>query len=82
MDNCFIGQCDQSHQTPEKDVLCILTAGPVTECAFTRWRIILPFLSRQSDVIASFLFGAKSVQMSFLQRNVFEFILLSIQWYC
>ena len=36
MDNCF------SRQTPEKDVLYIIPAGPVTECAFARWRIILP----------------------------------------
>ena len=28
-------------QTSEKDVLYIIPVGPVTECAFTRWRIIL-----------------------------------------
>ena len=72
MDNCFTGRRNRSCQTPEKDVLYILPAGPVTECAFARWRIILPFLSRQSDVIASFSFGAKSVQTCFLQKNVFE----------
>ena len=41
MDNCFTGR-DQSRQTPEKDVLYILPAGLVTECAFARWRIVLP----------------------------------------
>ena len=54
MDNCFTGQHDRSRQTPEKDVLYIIPAGPVTECAFARWRIVLPLLSRQRDVIASF----------------------------
>ena len=67
-----IALSDRSRQTPEKDVLYILPTGPVTECAFARWRIVLPFLSRQSDVIASFSFGAKSVQTCFLQRNIFE----------
>ena len=42
MDNCFTGQCDRSRQTPEKDVLYIIPAGPVTECAFARWRHVLP----------------------------------------
>ena len=42
MDNCFTGRHDWSRQTPEKDVLYILPAGPVTECAFVRWRIVLP----------------------------------------
>ena len=36
MDNCFTGRRDRSRQTPEKDVLYILPAGPVTECAFAR----------------------------------------------
>ena len=44
MDNCFTGRCDRSRQTPEKDFLYILPAGPVTECAFARWRIVLHFL--------------------------------------
>ena len=66
------GRPYRSRQTPEKDVLYKLPAGPVTECAFVRWRIVLTFLSRQRDVIASFLFGAKNVQTCFLQRNVFE----------
>ena len=89
MDNCFTGRHDRTRQTPEKDVLYILPAGPVTECAFARWRIVLPFLSRQSDVIASFSFVAESVQTCFVQRNVFEvlqrtlsfYVLLSIQTY-
>ena len=72
MDNCFTGQRDRSRQMPEKDVLYILPAGPVTECAFARWRIVLPLLSRHRDVIASFSFGVKSVQTHYLQRNVFE----------
>ena len=44
MDNCFTGRRDRSRQTPEKDVLYMLPAGPVTECAFARWRIVLHFL--------------------------------------
>ena len=44
MDNCFTGRRDRSRQTPEKDVLYILPAGPVTERAFARWRIVLHFL--------------------------------------
>ena len=44
MDNCFTGRRDRSRQTSEKDVLYILPAGPVTECAFARWRIVLHFL--------------------------------------
>ena len=42
IDNCFNGRCDRSRQTPEKDVLYIVPAGPVTECAFARWRIVRP----------------------------------------
>ena len=30
MDNCFTGRCDRSRQTPEKDVLYIIPAGPVS----------------------------------------------------
>ena len=30
MDNCFTGRRDRSRQTPEKDVLYIIPAGPVT----------------------------------------------------
>ena len=42
MDNCFTDRCDRSRQMPEKDVLFLIPAGPVTECAFARWRIVLP----------------------------------------
>ena len=72
MDNYSTGWRDRSRQTSEKDVLYMIPAGPVTECAFARWRIVLPLLSRQRAVIASFSFGAKSVQTCFLQRYVFE----------
>ena len=73
MDNCFTGRHDRSRQTPEKDALYILPAGPVTECAFARWHRT-SFLSRQRDVIASFSFGAWSVWTCFLQRDVLKFI--------
>ena len=81
MDNCFTGQRDRSRQTPEKDVLYIIPAGPVTECAFARWHIVIPLLSRQRDVIASFSFGAKSVQTCFLQRYVFEVLQQTTPFY-
>ena len=42
MDNFFTGRRDLSRQTPEKDILYTIPAGPVTECAFARWRIVLP----------------------------------------
>ena len=72
MDNCFTGRRDRSRQTSEKDVLYILPAGPVTECAFVRWRIVLHILFTPLDVIASFSFGAKECAEDFLQRYVFE----------
>ena len=72
MDNCFTGRRDRSRQTSEKDVLYILLAGPVTECAFARWHIVLHFLFTPLDVIASFSFGAKECAEVFLQRYVFE----------
>ena len=81
MDNCFTGRHDRSRQTSEKDVLYIIPAGPVTECTFARWRIVLPLLSRQHDVIASFSFGAKSVQTFFLQRYVFEVLQQTLPFY-
>ena len=71
MDNCFTGRHDRSRQTSEKDVLYILPAGPVTEYAFARWRIVLHFLFTV-DVIASFSFGTKECAEDFLQRYVFE----------
>ena len=69
MDNCFTSRRDRSRQTSEKNVLYILPAGPVTECAFAGDASC--FLSRHRDIIASFSFGVWSVQMCFLQRNVF-----------
>ena len=42
MDNYFTSRRDRSGQMPEKDVLYTLPAGPVTECAFARWCIVLP----------------------------------------
>ena len=70
MDNCFTGRRDQSRQTPEKDVLYILPAGPVTEVAHRT-----SFLSRQCDFIASFSFGAWSVQTCFYRETFFEVLL-------
>ena len=76
MDNCFTGRRDRSRQTPEKDVLYIIPAGPV-------WRVHSPggasyflFLSRQRDVIASFLFGAWRVKTCFQRKGNFSFILI------
>ena len=81
MDNCFTGRRDRSRQTSEKDVLHIIPAGPLTECAFARWRIVLALLSRQRDVIASFSFCEKSVQTCFLQRYVFEVLQQALPFY-
>ena len=39
------------------------------------------FLSRQCDVIASFLFGAWSVQTCFQQRNIFEVLQRTLPFY-
>ena len=72
MDNCFTGRRDRSRQTSEKDVLYILPAGPVTGCAFARWRIVLHFLFTPLDVIASFSFGTKECAEVFLQTYAFE----------
>ena len=57
MDNCFTSRRDRSRQMLEKDVLYIIPAGPVTECAFARCRLVLPSCLRQHDVIASFSFS-------------------------
>ena len=59
MDNCFTGRCDRSRQMPEKDVLYILPAGPVTECAFARWRIVLP--SCLDSVMSKHLFRCLNI---------------------
>ena len=70
MDNCFTGLRDRSRQTPEKDVLYRIPAGPV-------WRVHSPggasyflFLSRQRDVIASFSFGAWRVKTCFHDKRI------------
>ena len=61
-----------------------LPAGPVTECAFTRWRKVYNFLSGHNDVIASFLFGAKECRRfstdTFLKfyNEFFHFILFQV----
>ena len=36
-DNCFTGRRDRSRQTPEKDVLYIVPAGPVSDASVIRW---------------------------------------------
>ena len=53
MDNCFTGRCDRSRQTPEKDVLYIIPAGPVSS-VHSLGGASYCFLSRQSDVSSSF----------------------------
>ena len=71
MDFCFTGRRDRSRQTTEKVILYKLPAGPFTECTFG----VSPrayFLSRQDDVIASFSFGAWSVQKCFCKVKIFE----------
>ena len=63
MDNYFTGRRDRSRQTPEKDVLYIILAGPVSSVHSLGGASY--FLSRQSDVSSSFSFGACSVQTCF-----------------
>ena len=46
MDNCFTGRRDRSRQTPEKDVLYIIPAGPVSRTSMDvthspAWREVL-----------------------------------------
>ena len=65
MDNCFTGRRDWSHQMSEKD---FRTGHSVHSLGAASY-----FLSRQRDVVASFSFGAWSVQKCFLQRNVLKF---------
>ena len=53
MDNCFTGRRDRSRQTPEKDVLYIILAGPVSSVhSLGGASYLLPV--RQSDVSSSF----------------------------
>ena len=56
MDNCFTGRHDWSRQTSEKDILYIILAGPVIRAHSPGGASYFLFLSRQRDVIASFLF--------------------------
>ena len=71
MDNCFTGRRCRSRQMPEKDVLKILPAEPVTECAFTSWRIVLPSCL-DSVMSASFFVWRMECADVFSQRDVFE----------
>ena len=59
MDNCFTGRRDQSRQTPEKDVLYIIPAGPVSSV-------------HSLGGASSFSFGACSVQTRFEVISKFE----------
>ena len=74
MDNCFTGRRDRSRQTPEKDVLYIIPAGPVRRVHSPGGASYFLFLSRQRDVIASFSFGAWRVKMCFQRQGNFGFI--------
>ena len=58
MDNCFTGRRDRSRQTPEKDVLYIIPAGPVSSVyslggasyllpVKTEWRQFIFFIRRR-----------------------------------
>ena len=76
MDNCFTGWHDVRKRRPVK-----LPAGPVTECAFARWRKVYHFLSGHNDVIASFSFGAKECADVFQQRYVFEVLQRTLPFY-
>ena len=58
MDNYFTGRRDWSCQMTEKAVLYKLLAGPVTDYAFARYSPCTSFLSRQRDIIASFLLSS------------------------
>ena len=70
MDNCFTGRFDRSRQRSEKDVLYIIPAGPVRRAHSPGGALYFLFLSRQCDVIASFLFGAESEDVFSRQANI------------
>ena len=74
MDNCFTGRHDRSRQTPEKDVLYIIPAGPVRRAHSPGGASYFLFLSRQRAVIASFSFGARRVKTCFQRQGIFGFI--------
>ena len=71
MDNCFTGRHDRSRQTPEKDVLYIIPAGPVRRAHSPGGASSFLFLPRQHDVIASFSFGAWRVKTCFHDKRIF-----------
>ena len=73
MDNCFTGRRDRSHQTPEKDVLYRIPAGPARRVHSPGGASYFLFLSRHRDVIASFLFGAWRVKTCFQRQGIFWF---------
>ena len=82
MDNCFTGRRDRSRQTPEKDVLYRIPAGPVRRVHSPGGASYFLFLSRHRDVIASFSFGAWRVKTCFLvlyRTHPFYFIFEVIQ---
>ena len=74
MDNCFTGRRDWSRQTPEKDVLYRIPAGPVRRVHWPGGASYFLFLSRHRDVMASFSFGAWRVKTCFQRQGNFGFI--------
>ena len=74
MDNCFTGRRDRSRQTPEKDVLYRIPAGPVRRVHSPGGASYFLFLSRHRDVIASFSFGAWRVKTCFQRQGISRFI--------
>ena len=71
MANCFIGRRDRFRQTSEKDVLCIIPAGPARRVHSSGDTSYFLFLSRHRDVIASFSFGAWRVKTCFYDKRIF-----------
>ena len=69
MDNSLSGRRGPARRTSEKDVLCLHRLGRPSTVHSPDG--VSYFLSRQSDVIASFSFGARSVQAEFLQSLKF-----------
>ena len=76
MDNCFTGRRDRSSQTPEKDVLYIIPAGPVGSVhslgGASYLRVTSVHLFHLARVVCLFvcLFGVLRV----VCRHVFEVI--------
>ena len=71
MDNCFTGRRDPSLQTPEKDVLYIIPAGPARRVHSPGGASYFLFLSRHRDIIASFSFGVRRVKTCFHDKQIF-----------